>query len=401
MSARLRHSLAQQVTLLHSSLILNPVENFPFADDISVLSGPLHGLYNSDKLRSRAQRLETPIQFAGRQGQESDSRAIYEAWADALGASDATLRLLSGLHAHIILFMALARPGDNVLLLPVTAGGHMATKAILERLGLNVVEMIVDESSMTVDMGATLNLASAQSFKYVFVDRSEGLVYEDFTPLANIAGATTIFDASQYLTNIISGDYANPFERGFDLVVASLHKNFPGPQQALIATNESNEVWRTLIGGISIYVSNMHTTSIYAAGLTLDRREWLAAYSQRIMSMAVALEEALLELGVPAVQRPDTAPPTHHLWIREASKELAFRTYEDLETCRILTNFRSLPYSLGYGLRLGVSAAVRIGLSSEDIPVLADLIADIRRRGPTALLRGRAKEFNQELWSRV
>src|SRR5580704_16655430 len=120
MSARLRHSLAQQITLLHSSLILNPVENFPFADDISVLSGPLHGLYNSDKPRSRAQRLETPIQFAGRQGQESDSRAIYDAWADALGASDATLRLLSGLHAHIILFMALARPGESVLLLPVT-----------------------------------------------------------------------------------------------------------------------------------------------------------------------------------------------------------------------------------------------------------------------------------------
>jgi hypothetical protein len=41
-----------------------------------------------------------------------------------------------------------------------------------------------------------------------------------------------VFDASQYLSNIIAGDYANPFGWGFDLMVASVHKNFPGPQNS-------------------------------------------------------------------------------------------------------------------------------------------------------------------------
>jgi hypothetical protein len=121
LSQRLRASLTRQEELLRCSLVLNPVDTFPFPEDLAVTAGPLHGLYNTDKQRDRAARIDTPIQFAGRQTLESDSRTIYDAWAHALRAADATLRLLSGLPAHIVLFMAMARPGQTVLLLPVEA----------------------------------------------------------------------------------------------------------------------------------------------------------------------------------------------------------------------------------------------------------------------------------------
>jgi hypothetical protein len=80
----LRESLARQDELLRSSLVLNPVENFPFPEDLAVTSSHLHGLYNSDKHRGRAERVATPIQFAGRQQIEIDSRIIYSKWAEAL-----------------------------------------------------------------------------------------------------------------------------------------------------------------------------------------------------------------------------------------------------------------------------------------------------------------------------
>src|SRR4051794_39887752 len=102
LAAHLRESLARQERRLRSSLILNPVENVPFEEDLSVVAGPLHGLYNSDKVRARDEQAQTPIQFGGRQALGQDLRAIYAAWADALGAADASLRLLSGLHAHIV-----------------------------------------------------------------------------------------------------------------------------------------------------------------------------------------------------------------------------------------------------------------------------------------------------------
>ncbi|MEO6500332.1 MAG: hypothetical protein ABIQ09_00290 [Jatrophihabitantaceae bacterium] len=399
LAARLRASLAHQEDLLRSTLILNPVENIPFAEDLIPASGILHGLYNSDKRRSRLERINTPIQFAGRQAMESDSREIYAAWARALGAEEATLRLLSGLHAHIVLFMAMAQPGQKVLLLPVTAGGHVSGKAILQRLGLEVVDMAVDVSHQRVNIAETLNVWRSERPDYVLVDRSEGLVFEDFSQLAQLPGSTTIFDASQFLTNVICGHHPNPIGWGFDLVIASVHKNFPGPQKALLATRQIDDRWQRILSGISTFVSNMHMTSTYAAGLTLARTEWLKEYSSRMLELAVLLEAELALRDVPVVRRPDGLP-THHLWIREDSREEAYETYDRLERCQILTNFRQLPYSLGFGIRLGTSAIARLGLTTAEVPALADLIADIRREGPTAELQRAAQQFSEMIWDR-
>jgi len=399
LASRLRRSLAEEQRRLRSSLVLNPVENFPFAEDVAVAGGPLHGLYNSDKIRTREQRRATPIQFAGRQALGMDSRVVYEAWANALGAEDATLRVLSGLHAHIIFFMAMAVPGQRVLLLPVHAGGHLSGRAIVERLGLEVIEMAVDEQELCVDVDATIARQDGEPVDYVFVDRSEGLVFEDFSRFADLE-ARRIFDASQYLTNVIYGDHPNPLEWGFDYMIASVHKNFPGPQKALFATRRADEGWRAFLGNVSTFVSNMHITSTYAAGLTLSRDEWLRDYSRRMLAVAVRLEDELHELGVPVVRRRRDLPPTHHLWIREADDQRAFDTFEALEQCRIMTNYRQLPYSLGWGVRLGTSAAARIGLQEDDVPALAELIAEIRRHGATPALRDRARTFNESIWAR-
>lgn len=382
-------------------MVLNPVENFPFPVDLAVTAGLLHGLYNTDKVRTREERLQTPMQFAGRTALERDSRLIYEAWADALGAADATMRVLSGLHAHAVLFMAMARPGQKVLLLPIQAGGHLSGQAIIERLGLQVVEMPIDDEAMSVDIPATLALCEEEQPDYVFVDRSEGLVYEDFGPLAAVEGPTKIFDASQYLTNVICGDHANPFRWGYDLMVASVHKNFPGPQKALLATRQRDERWESLLKGVSTFVSNMHVASTYAAGLTLSRQDWLRDYSRQMLQVALALEDALHERGVPVVRRRRDLPPTHHVWIQEGSRERAFTTYERLEQCLIMTNFRTLPYSLGQGIRIGVNSAVRLGLIEGDVPRLAELIALVRAESPTQSLRQEVIAFNQMIWSRA
>jgi glycine hydroxymethyltransferase len=202
------------------------------------------------------------------------------------------------------------------------------------------------------------------------------------------------------MTNIICGDHPNPIDWGFDLLVGSVHKNFPGPQKALLATRCRDEMWEQILSGVSTYVSNMHFASTYAAGLTLARTKWLAQYSRRMLSVAVLLEDELLKRGVPVVKRRRDRPPTHHLWISEPDRDRAFTTYERLEQCLIMTNFRLLPYGLGPGLRLGVAAAVRIGLTTDDVPRLANLIAEIRCRGATSALRHEARRFNESIWER-
>ena len=395
----LRESAARQALQLRSSLVLNPVENFPLPDDLAMAAGPLHGLYNSDKVRSREARMASDHQFAGRRDLERDCVRAYAAWARALGAADASLRLLSGLHAHTVLFMSVSRPGQRVLLLPVEAGGHLSGRQVLERLGLEVVDMVVDEEGQRVDVERTLERCDGSPVDFVFVDRSEGLVVEDFSALTQL-GSTSVYDASQHLANVITGDHPNPFDHGFDLVVSSVHKNFPGPQKALLATRVADDVWRLLLRGLSTYVSNMHVASTYAATLTLGRSDWLATYSKRMLACAPLLEMELADLGVPVVRRPAGAVPTHHVWIREGSRDRAFDTFEALEQCGLHTNFRKLPYGLGHGIRLGLSAAVRVGLLESDVPRLAALIADVRRSGPTPVLRAAAAALSREVWDR-
>ncbi len=399
LAGALRRSIELQQAEMTSTLLLNPVENVPFADDVAVASGVLHGLYSSDKVRSRDQQIAAPIQFAGRREMAEDCHAIYQAWAAALGAEDATLRTLSGLHAHLVLFLSIAQAGDSVLLLPVEAGGHLSGRAIVDRLGLRVIDMVVDDRAQAVDVAATIERLGGVRPDFVFVDRSEGLVVEDLAALARLAVKSSIFDASQYLTNIMCGDHPNPFGSGFDLMVATVHKNFPGPQKAMLACRERDDTWDALVRGASTYVSNFDVTSTYAAGLALARTDWLAAYSREMLTTAVALESELAHREVPVIRRDPEKTPTHHLWLPEPTRDAAFETYESLEACGLLTNYRLLPYGLGHGLRLGTSGAVRIGLRARHVPELADLISAVRAAGATSPLRDRARKFNRRMWA--
>ena len=369
-------SLKRQEQLIRGSIILNPVENFPFEEDVLSAQFPFHGLYNSDKLRSEEQQKATKHQFAGRKRLAYDSQRIYSDWARVLSAEDASLRLLSGLQAHAAIFMGISKPGDKVMLLSELAGGHMATKAILERLGLIVEDTVTDFENFKVDQEATLRKAREFQPDFLFIDRSEGLNYEDFTELCSGLSCPKIFDGSQYLSQILSGVYANPFDMGFDYFISTLHKNFPGPQKAVVACRTKTDLWAKLLAGLSLTVSNMHIASTYSAGLAITRLSWINSYSQKMLENTVQLEKHLMGSGMPVVPRLGNTAPTHHIWIRAKTKDQAFDWYKNLERNRIFVNYRLLPYELGYGLRLGLSALTRIGLKPDECPYLAELLVD-------------------------
>ena len=168
------------------------------------------------------------------------------------------------------------------MLLCEDAGGHFSTHAILERLGLRTIDLPVDTESMCIDRAATLELVEREQPQYVFVDRSEGLRYEDFSFIGSLEGPTTIFDASQFVTPILTGRFENPLAWGFDLMLFTLHKNFPGPQKAAILSREDGELMKRLLTGLSTFVSSSHAENTYLAGLTLLRRDWLERYVGRL-----------------------------------------------------------------------------------------------------------------------
>lgn len=359
-------------------LILNPVENLPFLFDIKI-SDKLKGLYVSDKLKTEKIVQNSKIGFSGRESTNLEIRNIYQNWSERLNVKHLSMRLLSGLHAHIILFMGLGKIGDTVLLLPECAGGHYATKQILERLGYNVIEMIPDMNNYCVDVVKTKELIVQTKPNLIFVDRSEGLYYEDFTELISDVPPScgTIFDASQYLTNILEKDFISPFNMGFDIMMSTLHKNFPGPQKALVCSRDDNIYWNCIEESMSNYVSNLHAENIILAGEILKKEKILKKYSFLLLYNSRLLEHNLLKLQLPVIPRIEEKERTHHLWLTFSSSENAYQFYKKLEMCGLLVNYRKLPYNLGMGIRMGTSAATLQGINPENIQELSLLIADI------------------------
>ncbi len=388
----LDNSFRQGELYFKNTLILNPVENVPDNKILEPCSTYLHGLYNTDSIRNNEQKIDSKIQFSGRDAISADINKIYHEWSSLLGGEAVSMRLLSGLHAHTVVFMGITSIGDHVVILPEVAGGHMATKAILQRLGLIVHELVVDYEMKKVDAEASLKLIEEYSPKVIFIDRSEGLVYEDFSWLKKI-NAYKIFDASQYLTNIISNDYTNPFSWGFDMILSTLHKNLPGPQRAMICAKSKDENWTLIRSAISTYVSNMHVFSIYSAGIILKDYEALKALSKNMIANTVSLENELEKMNIPIVRMVSNELHTHHLWILAKSKKEAFKWYLDFERLGLLVNYRKLPYNLGYGLRLGLSAATNCGLCIGDIPKLAEIIAKVIKYGYSENLKLLCEEF--------
>lgn len=137
-------SIVQQQEDFENTLILNPVENIPDPEILEPCSSFLHGLYNTDTIRSSEEKMKSKIQFSGRDKITEDINQIYAMWKNLLGGEAVSMRLLSGLHAHIVLFMSIADIGQKVLALPEKAGGHVASYSILKRLGLQVRDIPFD-----------------------------------------------------------------------------------------------------------------------------------------------------------------------------------------------------------------------------------------------------------------
>ena len=161
---------------------------------------------------------------------------------------------------------------------------------------------------------------------------------------------------------------------GADIILTSTHKNYPGPQKAAFFTKEINESWERIIKGVATFVSNTHPMDIFRTTLSLFDIDEVKKYSSDMIKNTLALEHALRENGIPVVERPQRGMPTQQIWIPTKSEEFGYELFRKLEILGINVNYRTLPYNLGKGLRLGTAAATRQGLRPNHADDLAKLI---------------------------
>ena len=379
-------------------LILNPTENLP-----ELIYTPknrcIQGLYIDELVDSENLLKSKTVLFSGHSGLQQDITYCQETWQNLLQADHVSLRLLSGLHAHTVTFMGIGKIGDTVLLLPAEAGGHHSAKKILQRLGYQIIDMAVDYENHSIDIPATIEIIKTQQPEFIFVDRSDGLNYEDFSPLTKVRNTCNIFDASQYLTHIISQQYKSPFQMGFQIMLSSLHKNFPGPQKAIICSKGGEKYWDRLALAMNTYISSAHPAAIIHAGtLIKEDLEYIQSYGTLMLQNTKILEEELHRYNIPMVERKHDLPITQQIWIPCGSSDEAYRYFRTFEHYNILLNYRQLAYHLGYGLRIGTAAATLCGLRPDHCEQLAYYMKAIYYNHITNGIEKELQHFIDSIW---
>lgn len=356
-------------------------ENSPSPAVDALLANPLshrYGDYDGIDLTAR--------KYRGNRYIVEIEQACRQAACKLFRARFAELRPLSGHIAGIAPMMALCHPGDAVAELDQETGGHrLAGKMVhCPLVQIRTLKLPFDGASFNVDVARTLDLIEQNRPRIVILGSSCFLFPHPVAALRagiDALGSDTLiqYDASHVLGLIAAGCFQRPLEEGADFITSSTHKTLGGPQGGLILTNSESlaeALGRAVQPGIQ---ANHHLQRMPALHRTFV--EWAgerAAEGACIIATARALAAELDRLGVPMVAPEMGYTASHTILIRAQPLGKASALAGALEDCNIIAGACRLPAPWGPdGLRFGTQEMVRQGLSVEDVPEVAAVIAAV------------------------
>ncbi|MEM0021129.1 MAG: serine hydroxymethyltransferase [Fervidicoccaceae archaeon] len=298
-------------------------------------------------------------------------------------------RPISGTIANAAVFRVLGDPGDRALIAPVQAGSHVShTKfGTLGALGMTQVYMPYDEERMNVDVDKAVKMLREENFKFVVLGGSMYLFphpVKEISQAAKEKGIKVVYDAAHIFGLIVGGKWRNPLKEGADVVTASTHKTYPGPQGGLIAFSDES-LYKAVSKTIFPYfLSNHHLHRIPATLVThLEMMEFGKEYASAIVDNARALAEALAEEGFKVLGENLGYTQSHQVVIDVSKQGGGAKCAELLERANIITNKNLLPndppdaVQNPSGIRLGTQEMTRYGMGKGEMIEIANLMKRI------------------------
>lgn len=323
-------------------------------------------------------------------------------------AEHVNLQPISGVVANLAAFFALTKPGDTVFSISVPCGGHISHDKISAAglRGLKVVYYPFDVEAMNLDLPETEKLAREVKPELFILGSSLMLFRQpvkEIVELAEEIGAKVMFDASHVLGLIAGKVYPNPMKEGADVLTASTHKTFFGPQRALILSKESlaKKIDRAVFPGV---VSNHHLHSLagYAIAV-MEMLEFGEEYAKQVVKNAKKLAEELYNRNYAVLGEKFGFTETHQIAIDVRSLGGGDSVARKLEAVGIIINKNLLPWDPlestvnPSGIRLGVQEVTRLGMKEEEMISIAEFIdMAIKEKKSFEELRKEISEFRKD-----
>jgi len=293
-------------------------------------------------------------------------------------------RPISGTIANAASFRALAPPGSKAVIAPVQAGAHVSHTRFgtLGALGIEHVEMPFDMENMNIDVDRARKVIEEVKPSFVVMGGSLYLFPHPIKEIAEAAhsvNSVVVYDAAHVLGLIAGGRWRDPFEAGADVVTASTHKTFPGPQGGVILTN-SEQIYRSIARTIfPWFVSNHHLHRLPATAVTaIEMIHFGEDYADQVVRNARAFAEALASEGFKVVGEHLGYTRSHQVVLDVRANGGGAKAASLLERANIIVNKNLLPYDPPEavrdpsGLRTGVQEMTRLGMREGDFRDVAE-----------------------------
>ncbi|MDQ2094688.1 serine hydroxymethyltransferase [Rhodalgimonas zhirmunskyi] len=316
--------------------------------------------------------------------------------AEVFNAKYAEIRVPSGAIANLYGFMALTKPGDQIIVPPAKIGGHVTHHigGCAGLYGLEIHEAPVDADGYSVDLEGLRDLAAKVKPRVITIGGSLNLFEHPVREIRKIAdetGAYVLFDAAHQCGIIAGQAWENPLAEGAHLMTMSTYKSLGGPPSGLIVTNEAEIAKR--LDSIAFPGMTANFDAAKSAALAMALLDWKdhgKAYARAMIETAQALAKALKSEGIPLFEGKGGATHSHQFAVLAegfGGGQTASKTLEKAGflACGIGLPVAKLSHDLN-GLRIGTPELVRWGMTVDDMPELGRRIAEaLRANDPAAL----------------
>lgn len=300
------------------------------------------------------------------------------------GAGYANVQPHSGAQANMAVFFALLEPGDTVMGMNLTDGGHLTHGSPVNMSGkyFNIVAYGVDKETEQIDYDALEKQAEECKPKMIVAGASAYARIIDFPRLAEIAhkvGAYLMVDIAHIAGLVAAGLHPSPVPYA-DVVTTTTHKTLRGPRGGMILCKDeefgkqfNKAVFPGIQGG-----PLMHVIAAKAVALGEALKPEFKEYQQQILKNAKVLAKTLTDDGFRIV----TGGTDNHLMLVDLrSKNITGKEAQTLlDEVGITANRNTIPFEplspfVTSGLRLGSPALTTRGFKEDDMKEVADIIA--------------------------
>ncbi|MGL4667331.1 MAG: serine hydroxymethyltransferase, partial [Saezia sp.] len=281
-------------------------------------------------------------------------------------------------------FFAVLKPGDTVLGLSLSEGGHLTHGMHLNMSGkwFNAISYGLNANE-DIDYEAVERIAKEQKPKLIIAGASAFSLRIDFERFANIAkavGAYFMVDMAHYAGLIAAGVYPNPVPFA-DFVTTTTHKSLRGPRGGIILCKEQyakaidSAIFPGIQGG-----PLMHVIAAKAVALGEALKPEFKAYQQQVLKNAQVMADTLTKRGLRIVSG---GTQSHVFSVDLRNKNITGKDAERiLESAHITCNKNTIPNDpqspfVTSGLRLGSPAMTTRGFGEKEAEQIANLLADI------------------------